>query len=93
MDNLKKDVLYSELVAFFKVSVEQKELQEYIKSHFRDKIDQRTAEMAYATLLRNKIAIESMKAFKVKETKLSLDNFMKLNSFIMVLTHHPKNDK
>jgi len=31
-------------------------------------------------LLRNKIAIESMKAFKVKETKLSLDNFMKLNS-------------
>ncbi|MAV82606.1 MAG: hypothetical protein CMI90_03980 [Pelagibacteraceae bacterium] len=80
LDNLKKDVLYSELVAFFKVSVEQKELQEYIKSHFRDKIDQRTAEMAYATLLRNKIAIESMKAFKVKETKLSLDNFMKLNS-------------
>ena len=36
--------------------------------------------MGYATLLRNKIADESLKTFKIKETKLSLDDFMKLRT-------------
>ena len=80
LDNIKKDVIYSELVSFFKVSVDQKELQEYLKTYYGEKIDQKTAEMGYATLLRNKIADESMKTFKIKETKLSLSDFMKLRT-------------
>ena len=80
LDNIKKDVIYSELVSFFKVSVDQKELQEYLKTYYGEKIDQKTAEMGYATLLRNKIADESMKTFKIKETKLSLPDFMKLRT-------------
>ena len=80
LDNIKKDVIYSELVSFFKVSVDQKELQEYLKTYYGEKIDQKTAEMGYATLLRNKIADESMKTFKIKETKLSLTDFMKLRT-------------
>jgi hypothetical protein len=67
-------------VSFFKVAVDQKELQEYLKTYYGEKIDQKTAEMGYATLLRNKIADESLKAFKIKETKLSLDDFMKLRT-------------
>jgi len=79
-DNIRKDVIYSELVSFFKVAVDQKELQEYLKTYYGEKIDQKTAEMGYATLLRNKIADESLKTFKIKETKLNLDDFMKLRT-------------
>ena len=79
-ENIKKDVLFSELVQYLKVKVEQKELQEYIQKYYGDKIDQRTAETAYGTLLRNKIAEESMKTFKIKETKLSLEELMKKGS-------------
>jgi len=79
-ENIKKDVLFSELVQFLNVKVEQKELQEYIQKYYGEKIDQRTAETAYGTLLRNKIAEESMKTFKIKETKLSLEELMKKGS-------------
>ena len=79
-ENIKKDVLFSELVQYLKVKVEQKELQEYIQKYYGEKIDQRTAETAYGTLLRNKIAEESMKTFKIKETKLSLEELMKKGS-------------
>ena len=64
LDNIKKDVIYSELVSFFKVSVDQKELQEYLKTYYGEKIDQKTAEMGYATLLRNKIADETFLILK-----------------------------
>jgi len=80
VDNIKKDVIYSELVSFFKVVVDQKELQQYLKTYYGEKIDQKTAEMGYATLMRNKIADESMKTFKIKETELSLSEFMKLKT-------------
>ena len=79
-ENIQKDVLFSELVKFLNVKVEQKELQEYIQKYYGEKIDQRTAEAAYGTLLRNKIADESMKTFKIKETKLSLEELMKKGS-------------
>ena len=79
-ENIQKDVLFSELVKFLNVKVEQKELQEYIQKYYGEKIDQRTAETAYGTLLRNKIADESMKTFKIKETKLSLEELMKKGS-------------
>ncbi len=79
-ENIQKDVLFSELVKFLNVKVEQKELQEYIQKYYGEKIDQRTAEAAYGTLLRNKIADESMKTFKIKETKLSLKELMKKGS-------------
>ncbi len=79
-ENIQKDVLFSELVKFLNVKVEQKELQEYIQKYYGEKIDQRTAETAYGTLLRNKIAEESMKTFKIKETKLSLEELMKKGS-------------
>ncbi len=79
-ENIQKDVLFSELVNFLNVKVEQKELQEYIQKYYGEKIDQRTAEAAYGTLLRNKIAEESMKTFKIKETKLSLEKLMKKGS-------------
>ena len=79
-ENIQKDVLFSELVKFLNVKVEQKELQEYIQKYYGEKIDQRTAETAYGTLLRNKIADESMKTFKIKETKLSLEKLMKKGS-------------
>ena len=79
-ENIQKDVLFSELVKFLNVKVEQKELQEYIQKYYGEKIDQRTAETAYGTLLRNKIADESMKTFKIKETKLSLEQLMKKGS-------------
>ncbi|MDC0861115.1 trigger factor [Alphaproteobacteria bacterium] len=80
VDNIKKDVVYSELVSFFKVAVDQKELQQYLKTYYGEKIDQKTAEMGYATLLRNKIADESMKTFKIKEIELSLTKFMELKT-------------
>ena len=67
-------------MSFFKVAVDQKELQVYLKTYYGEKIDQKTAEMGYATLLRNKIADESLKTFKIKKTKLSLDDFMKLRT-------------
>ena len=79
-ENIQKDVFFSELVKFLNVKVEQKELQEYIQKYYGEKIDQRTAETAYGTLLRNKIADESMKTFKIKETKLSLEELMKKGS-------------
>ena len=79
-ENIQKDILFSELVKFLNVKVEQKELQEYIQKYYGEKIDQRTAEAAYGTLLRNKIADESMKTFKIKETKLSLEELMKKGS-------------
>ena len=79
-ENIQKDVFFSELVKFLNVKVEQKELQEYIQKYYGEKIDQRTAETAYGTLLRNKIADESMKTFKIKETKLSLEQLMKKGS-------------
>ena len=92
LDNIKKDVIYSELVSFFKVSVDQKELQEYLKTYYGEKIDQKTAEMGYATLLRNKIADESMKTFKIKETKLSLSDFMKLRTLEQGHNHEHDHD-
>ena len=76
-DNIQKDVIFSELIKYLKVQVDQAELQEYVKKYYGEKIDQRTAETAYGTLLRNKIADESMKTFKIKETKLSLEELMK----------------
>jgi len=79
-DNIQKDVIFSELIKFLKVEVDQTELQEYVKKYYGEKIDQRTAETAYGTLLRNKIADESMKTFKIKETKLSLEELMKKGS-------------
>jgi len=91
-ENIKKDVIYSELVSFFKVSVDQKELQEYLKTYYGEKIDQKTAEMGYATLLRNKIADESMKTFKIKETKLSLSDFMKLRTLEQGHNHDHNHD-
>ena len=79
-DNIKKDFIFSELVKFLDAKVDQKELQEHIQKYYGEKIDQRTAETAYGTLLRNKIADQSMKTFKIKETKLSLDEMMKKGS-------------
>ena len=58
----------------------QKELQEHIQKYYGEKVDQRAAETAYGTLLRNKIADHSMKTFKIKETKLNLDEMMKKGS-------------
>ena len=79
-DNIQKDFIFSELVKFLDAKVDQKELQEHIQKYYGEKIDQRTAETAYGTLLRNKIADQSMKTFKIKETKLSLDEMMKKGS-------------
>ena len=79
-DNIQKDFIFSELVKYLDVKVDQKELQEHVKKYYGDKIDQRTAETAYGTLLRNKIADHSMKTFKIKETKLSLEEMMKKGS-------------
>ena len=79
-DNIQKDFIFSELVKFLDAKVDQKELQEHIQKYYGEKIDQRTAETAYGTLLRNKIADQSMKTFKIKETKLSLEDMMKKGS-------------
>ncbi len=79
-DNIQKDFLFSELVKFLDAKVDQKELQEHVQKYYGDKVDQRTAETAYGTLLRNKIADLSMKTFKIKEIKLSLDEMMKKGS-------------
>ena len=79
-ENIQKDFIFSELVKFLDAKVDQKELQEHIQKYYGEKIDQRTAETAYGTLLRNKIADQSMKTFKIKETKLSLDEMMKKGS-------------
>ena len=79
-DNIQKDLIFSELIKYLDVKVEQKELQEHIQKYYGEKVDQRSAETAYGTLLRNKIADHSMKTFKIKETKLSLDEMMKKGS-------------
>ena len=79
-ENIQKDFIFSELVKFLDAKVDQKELQEHIQKYYGEKIDQRTAETAYGTLLRNKIADQSIKTFKIKETKLSLDEMMKKGS-------------
>ena len=79
-DNIQKDFIFSELVKYLDAKVDQKELQEHIQKYYGEKIDQRTAETAYGTLLRNKIADQSMKTFKIKETKLSLEDMMKKGS-------------
>ena len=79
-ENIQKDFIFSELVKFLDAKVDQKELQEHIQKYYGEKIDQRTAETAYGTLLRNKIADQSMKTFKIKETKLSLDEMIKKGS-------------
>ena len=79
-DNIQKDFIFSELVKYLDAKVDQKELQEHIQKYYGEKIDQRTAETAYGTLLRNKIADQSMKTFKIKETKLSLEEMMKKGS-------------
>ena len=79
-DNIQKDFLFSELVKFLDAKVDQKELQEHVQKYYGEKIDQRTAETAYGTLLRNKIADLSMKTFKIKEIKLSLEEMMKKGS-------------
>ena len=79
-ENIQKDFIFSELVKFLDAKVDQKELQEHVQKYYGEKIDQRTAETAYGTLLRNKIADQSMKTFKIKETKLSLDEMMKKGS-------------
>ena len=79
-ENIQKDFIFSELIKYLDVKVDQKELQEYVKKFYGEKIDQRTAETAYGTLLRNKIADKSMKTFKIKETKLSLEDMMNKGS-------------
>ena len=79
-DNIQKDLFFSELIKYLDVKVDQKELQEHIQKYYGEKVDQRAAETAYGTLLRNKIADHSMKTFKIKETKLSLDEMMKKGS-------------
>ena len=79
-DNIQKDLIFSELIKYLDVKVEQKELQEHIQKYYGEKVDQRAAETAYGTLLRNKIADRSMKTFKIKETKLSLEEMMKKGS-------------
>jgi len=79
-DNIQKDLIFSELIKYLDVKVEQKELQEHIQKYYGEKVDQRAAEAAYGTLLRNKIADRSMKTFKIKETKLSLEEMMKKGS-------------
>ena len=79
-DNIQKDLIFSELIKYLDVKVEQKELQEHIQKYYGEKVDQRAAETAYGTLLRNKIADRSMKTFKIKETKLSLEELMKKGS-------------
>ncbi len=79
-ENIQKDFIFSELIKYLDVKVEQKELQEHVKKYYGEKIDQRTAEAAYGTLLRNKIADKSMKTFKIKETKLSLEDMMNKGS-------------
>ena len=79
-ENIQKDFIFSELVKYLDAKVDQKELQEHIQKYYGEKIDQRTAETAYGTLLRNKIADQSMKTFKIKETKLSLEDMMKKGS-------------
>ena len=79
-ENIQKDFIFSELVKYLDVKVDQKELQEHVQKYYGDKIDQRTAETAYGTLLRNKIADHSMKTFKIKEKKLSLEEMMKKGS-------------
>jgi len=79
-ENIQKDFIFSELVKFLDAKVDQKELQEHIQKYYGEKIDQRTAETANGTLLRNKIADQSMKTLKIKETKLSLDEMMKKGS-------------
>ncbi len=79
-DNIQKDLIFSELIKYLDVKVDQKELQEHIQKYYGEKVDQRAAETAYSTLLRNKIADNSMKTFKIKETKLSLDEMMKKGS-------------
>ncbi len=79
-DNIQKDFIFSELVKFLDVKVDQKELQEHVQKYYGEKVDQRAAETAYGTLLRNKIADSSMKTFKIKETKLSLEDMMKKGS-------------
>ena len=79
-DNIQKDLIFSELIKYLDVKVEQKELQEHIQKYYGEKVDQRSAETAYGTLLRNKIADRSMKTFKIKETKLSLEEMMKKGS-------------
>ena len=79
-ENIQKDFIFSELIKYLDVKVEQKELQEHVKKYYGEKIDQRTAEAAYGTLLRNKIADKSMKTFKIKETKLSLEEMMNKGS-------------
>jgi len=48
--------------------------QHYLKNYYGEKIGPKTAEMVYDTLLRNKIADESMKTFAIKEIEL-LSNF------------------
>ena len=68
------------MIKYLDVKVEQKELQEHIQKYYGEKVDQRAAETAYGTLLRNKIADRSMKTFKIKETKLSLEEMMKKGS-------------
>jgi len=48
--------------------------EHYLKNYYGEKIGPKTAEMVYDTLLRNKIADESMKTFAIKEIEL-LSNF------------------
>ncbi len=79
-ENIQKDLIFSELIKYLDIKVDQKELQEHVKKYYGEKIDQRTAETAYGTLLRNKIAEKSMKTFKIKETKLSFNDMMKKGS-------------
>ena len=79
-DNIQKDLIFSELIKYLDVKGDQKELQEHIQKYYGEKVDQRAAETAYGTLLRNKIADRSMKTFKIKETKLSLEEMMKKGS-------------
>ena len=59
-DIIQKVLIFSELINYLDVKVEQKELQEHIQKYYAEKVDQRAAETAYGTLLRHKIVGHSM---------------------------------
>ena len=47
----RKILFFLSLIKFLDAKVDQKELQEHIQKYYGEKIDQRTAETAYGTLI------------------------------------------
>ena len=77
-ENIQKDLYFSELVSHFKIKIEKDELESFLKKNYGEKVQQNTAQQAYAVLLRDKLSKECMKSFKSNKTKIKLDEFMKL---------------